>query len=107
MDLRVTVTVDADSPYPSFKVGKTLTGLPLPIRCTGSIAQPQCGADADATRRLVARRAVRQRSGSDEADSTRAIDEKVPEQYRDAARSLLDLLNEGRQSTATKVTLIE
>jgi len=28
----------------------------------------------------------------------KAIDEKVPEQYRDAARSLLEMLNKGKHS---------
>ena len=91
LDLRVTGTVDDKSPYQSFNVGKTLAGLPLPMRCKGSLAGPKCGADADATRRLVAGAL----SGSDPEMTKKldkAIDEEVPEQYRDAARSLLDLL---------------
>jgi uncharacterized protein involved in outer membrane biogenesis len=94
MDLRVTVTAEAASPHPSFDVGKTLTGLPLPMRCTGSIARPQCGADADATKRLIARALT----GSDPELTKRidrAVDEQVPEEYRDTARSLLDLLRSG------------
>ena len=94
MDLHVTVTVNDDPQYQSFKIGSALMGLPLPMRCKGSIAAPKCGADEDGTRKLIAQAL----SGSDPEMTKRlnkTIDEKVPEQYRDAARSLLDLLKKG------------
>ena len=94
MDLRVTVTVNNDPQYQSFKIGSALMGLPLPMRCKGSIAAPKCGADEDGTRKLIAQAL----SGSNPEMTERlnkTIDEKVPEQYRDAARSLLDMLKKG------------
>ena len=97
MDLRATVTVNDDPKYASFKVNSTMTGLPLPIRCKGSIASPRCGADEDGTRQLVARAL----SGQDpemKKKLDKAIDEKVPAEYRDAARSLLEMLNKGNHS---------
>ncbi len=98
IDLHLTVTVNADSPYPSFDVGKTLTGLPLPIYCQGSIGEPKCGADADATRSLVARALSGDPEMTKRLDS--AIDEKVPEQYRDAAHSLLDMFRKSGNSSS-------
>jgi len=96
MDMRVAVTVTDDPQYQSFKIGSALMGLPLPMRCKGSIAAPKCGADEDGTRKLIAQAL----SGSNPEMTERlnkTIDEKVPEQYRDAARSLLDLLKKGNQ----------
>lgn len=100
MDMTVTITVTDDPKYNSFKVSPLLTGLPLPVRCRGSIDEPKCGADEAGTRKLVAQAL----SGSNpemKAKLDQAIDEKVPEQYRDAARSLLEMLNKGAQQPQT------
>jgi uncharacterized protein involved in outer membrane biogenesis len=97
MDLRATVTVNDDPKYQSFKVSSSLTGLALPIRCKGSLASPKCGADDEGTRQLVAD-ALSGKNPEAKKKLDRAIDEKVPEQYRDAARSLLEMLNKGKQS---------
>jgi len=97
MDLRATVTVNDDPKYTSFRVGSSLMGLPLPIHCQGSLAAPKCGADEERTRQLIAQGL----SGENPEMKKRldkAIDEKVPEQYRDAARSLLEMLNKNKQS---------
>ena len=94
MDLRATVTVNDDPKYKSFKMSSALMGLPLPIHCKGSIASLRCGGDEDGTRQLIAHAL----SGEDPEMRERldkAIDEKVPPQYRDAARSLLEMLNKG------------
>ncbi len=96
MDLRATVTVNEDPKYQSFKVSSALMGLALPIRCKGSLAAPKCGADEDGTRQLVAD-ALSGKNPEAKARLDKAIDEKVPEQYRDAAKSLLEMLNKGKQ----------
>jgi uncharacterized protein involved in outer membrane biogenesis len=97
MDLRATVTVNEDPKYQSFKVSSALMGLALPIRCKGSLAAPKCGADEEGTRQLVAD-ALSGKNPEAKKRLDKAIDEKVPEQYRDAARSLLEMLNKGKQS---------
>jgi hypothetical protein len=94
MDLRATVTVNDDPKYNSFKVSSSLTGLALPIRCRGSLAAPKCGADDEGTRQLIAN-ALSGKDPKAKEKLDKAIDEKVPEQYRDAARSLLEMLNKG------------
>ena len=66
-----TVTVERDPKYRVSKSSTTLMGLPLPIRCNGSIAQPKCGADADGTRQSRRTTRCRAESGSDEADRPR------------------------------------
>jgi AsmA protein len=96
MDLRATVTVDDDPKYNSFKVSSSMTGVGLPIRCKGSIAAPKCGADEEGTRQLIAD-ALSGKNPEAKEKLDKAIDEKVPEQYRDAARSLLEMLNKGNQ----------
>jgi AsmA protein len=101
MDLTVTVTVNDDPKYKSFKVSPLLTGLPVPVRCRGSLDAPKCGADEAGTRKLLAQAL----SGSNpemKKKLDQAIDEKVPAEYRDAARSLLELLNKGAQQTPSQ-----
>ena len=93
------ITVNDDPKYNSFKVGSSLTGLPLPIRCRGSLAAPKCGADDEGTRQLIAD-ALSGKDPKAKEKLDKAIDEKVPEQYRDAARSLLEMLNKGSQKGA-------
>ena len=95
MDLRATVTVNSGPKYESFKVGSALMGLPLPIRCKGSLASPKCGADEEGTRQLIAQ-ALSGDNPEAKKRLDKAIDEKVPEQYRDAARSLLEMLNKNK-----------
>ena len=80
----------------SFKVGSSLMGLPLPIHCKGSLAAPKCGADEEGTRNLLAQ-ALSGENPEMKHRLDKAIDEKVPEQYRDAARSLLEMLNKNKQ----------
>ena len=96
MDLRATITVAHEPKYESFKVGSSLMGLPLPIHCKGSLASPKCGADEEGTRQLIAQ-ALSGDNPEMKKRLDKTIDEKVPEQYRDAARSLLEMLNKNKQ----------
>jgi len=95
LDVRATVTVESEPKYQSFKVGSSLMGLPLPIHCKGSLASPKCGADEERTRQLVAQ-ALSGENPEMKKRLDKAIDEKVPEQYRDAAKSLLEMLNKNK-----------
>jgi AsmA protein len=97
MDLTATVTVNNDPKYPTFKVGKALMGLPLPIRCHGPLDDPKCGADPEATKKLL-QQALTGNNPEMKERLDSVIDEKVPEQYRDTARSLLDLLKQGAKT---------
>jgi uncharacterized protein involved in outer membrane biogenesis len=96
MDLRATITVNDDPKYTRFKVGSSLMGIGLPIHCKGSVAAPKCGADEEGTRQLIAD-ALSGKNPAAKEKLDKAIDEKVPEKYRDAARSLLEMLNKSSQ----------
>ncbi len=97
LDVLAELTFHDDPALPVFDVPPLLFGLPIPMRCQGPIAEPQCRVDPDAAQRLVARAL----SGSDPElyrKLEQKIDEQVPEQYRDAARSLLEALGGSRQT---------
>ncbi|MEQ8857016.1 MAG: AsmA family protein [Pseudomonadales bacterium] len=99
LDMLVELTFGKDPAWPVFDVPPLLYDLPIPLRCQGSAAEPECRIDPDAAQRLVAR-AV---SGSDpelRSKLEQTIDEQVPEQYRDAARALLEAL--GRSQPAAE-----
>ena len=77
------------SPY---KVNSILQDTPLPFRCRGVVNDVKCKLDKDATKSLVARAL----SGDDDTGLRRKLEQKieddVPEEYRETARSLLDIL---------------
>lgn len=96
LDMAVGVTVQDIAEYRSFEVDPLLMGLSLPIRCQGTVSEPRCKADEEGTKKLVAQ-VLSGKNPELKAKVDKAIDEKVPEQYRDAARSLLDMLGKGQQ----------
>ena len=94
LDMAVAVTVLDKTPYPSFKVDPLLMGLAIPARCHGSIEKPDCKADKDGMKKLL-QQALTGANPEARKRLDKAIDEKVPDQYKDAAHSLLDMLNKG------------
>lgn len=83
-----------------FDVNPLLMDLPIPVRCRGALDDPKCRVDDKAARRLVASM-LTSPEGSAMRDKLDAkIEEKVPEEYRDAARGLLDLLGDALQRNA-------
>ena len=85
----IVAQADEDSP---FQVNSYLEDTPIPVLCTGPAADPDCRLDSRAAQKLI-RRAL-----TDDSDTglrrklEEKIEEEVPEEYRDAAKSLLDLL---------------
>ena len=77
-----------------FEVNPLLMDLPIPVRCRGALESLNCGVDEKAAQRLLASM-LTSREGSAMRDKLdQKIEEKVPEEYRDAARSFLDLLGD-------------
>ncbi len=92
LDMNVEFLFKDEPDIPGFDVNPVLLGLPIPLTCTGSLEAPKCGVTRDGATKLVA--AVMQtQQGQELRDKLdKKIDEEVPEQYRDAARGLLDML---------------
>lgn len=92
VNVKGSVTVSEAPPGSPFVVNDLLHGTPIPARCRGSMSDVQCRIDNDAAKQLLA--------GALKSDSDTGlrrkiedkIDENVPEEYREAARNLLDLL---------------
>ncbi len=92
LNMQLEVTFQDNPGMHSFDVNPLLIGLPIPFQCVGSLDNPSCRVDPAATQRLVAS-VLRDSKGQELIDELdRKIDEDVPEEYREAARSLLDLL---------------
>ena len=92
IDILANVTISAPPENSTLRVNDLLEGTPLPIRCTGATADVKCRLDNKATQTLIARAL----QGDDDTGLRRKIEdkieEKVPEEFRDTARSLLDIL---------------
>ena len=98
IDLLAQLTFSNDPQFPVFDVNPLLFDLPIPVRCQGQLADPNCAIDQAAAQRIVA-------SALQSGDATglrskleRKIEEEVPEEYQDAARSLLDIFSRSAPS---------
>jgi hypothetical protein len=98
LDMAVELTFGDDPDLPIFELNPLLYDLPIPLRCRGSLAEPDCRLDGDAARRIVAQALAGGENNAMRATLEQKIDEQVPEQYRDAARALLEMLSGGSQS---------
>jgi hypothetical protein len=77
-----------------FEVNPLLMDLPIPVRCRGALESPNCRVDEKAAQRLVASMLTSREGSAMREKLNQKIEEKVPEEYRDAARSILDLLGD-------------
>ncbi len=83
-------------------INPMLENLAIPLRCKGTLKDPGCGIDGKASTRLLgdilAGRGGPQGGTGGEPDLRdkleQKIEEEVPEQWQDAAKSLLDLLGD-------------
>ena len=92
LDMDASLTFDDNPEYSRFDVNPLLVGLPIPAECRGSLAEPNCRLDESQAMKNVGR-ALAQDEGALKSKLEEKIEEEVPEQYRDAARTLLDILS--------------
>lgn len=87
---RGTLTFSTTQPPNTLPVPPLLQDLPLPLRCDGAPLAPECQLDAQAARRLIAQ-AMQGGDGSLGNKIDELIEANVPEEYRAAARGLLEI----------------
>jgi len=85
LDMRAELTFNSDPDLHSFDMPSALQGIPIPVRCVGTMTEPDCGLDRAATQKLMAS-VLRSQAGSKIQD---AIADKVPEEYKEVANDLL------------------
>ena len=99
LDMDVEFLFEDNAGLHGFDVNPVLVGLAIPLKCRGTLEAPTCTVTADATRNLVAA-ALTSEEGSEVREKLDdAIDKEVPEEYREAARGLLDLLGKSLQKS--------
>lgn len=79
-----------DPALPVFDINPMLYDVPVPVHCSGAIAEPTCRLDQNAAQRIVAA-ALTGENPELRGRLEQKIDEQVPEEYRDAARALLEM----------------
>ena len=87
---RGTLTFSTTQPPNTLLVPPLLQDLPLPLRCDGTPLAPECQLDGQAARRLIAN-AMKGGDGSLGNKIDELIEANVPEEYRAAARGLLEI----------------
>jgi hypothetical protein len=94
LDMDVEFLFEDNPDMHSFDVNPVLVGLPIPLKCTGTLETPQCGVTQEATRNFVAAVLTSEQGSEAREKIDKVIDEEVPEEYRETARGLLDMLGE-------------
>ena len=95
LDLAATVTLNDDPTLPQLAPNPILVDLPIPLRCKGTLAQPNCALDGPAAGRLL-KDLLQGGQGSPQRERLNAvIDGWVPAEHQEAARALLQLLRRG------------
>lgn len=97
LDMLLTLVFTDDPALPVFELNPLLYDLPIPVRCRGTLAEPSCRVDQQVAQRIVAE-ALSGENSALRGTLERKIEEDVPEEYRDAARSLLDVLSGSRRN---------
>lgn len=92
LDIQATIIVGDDPTFSSFDINPLLVDLPVPIRCRGSLQDPTCRLDEAGARNLAAQILRGDTTEPIREKLEEKIDDAVPEEYRDAARALLDAL---------------
>ena len=104
LDLDATLTFLGSAEPKPLPVNPLLEDLPLPLHCRGDLGAPNCRFDSDAGRALLGDILSGKTQGDNEASLRgkleQRIEDEVPEQWQDAARSLLDLLGESLRKRA-------
>ena len=92
LDMLAQVTINEAPENSPFRINPLLQGTPIPVRCTGPSADPKCRVDQDAAQNIIARAL----QSNDDSGLRRKLEDKieedVPEEYRETARGILDLL---------------
>lgn len=90
LEMRGSVSVQRHETLDSFKVNPLLYDVPIPVRCTGTVNEPVCALDSEAAQRTVAAIAAGQAREKVDREIEDVLEDKVPEEYRDTARSALE-----------------
>ncbi|MDZ7670277.1 MAG: hypothetical protein U5Q16_12960 [Gammaproteobacteria bacterium] len=102
LDMLAELVFTEDPDWPIFDVDPLLYDLPIPVHCRGTMAKPECRLDQNAAQRIV----LAELGRGDDSDLRRKLETKieqdVPEEYRDAARSLLELLGNSQKDAPPK-----
>lgn len=93
LDMRAELTFNDDPDLHSFDMPKALQGIPIPVRCVGTMTEPDCGLDRTATQKLVTS-VLRGQAGSRLQE---VIADKVPDEYKEVANDLLKGLFGGKK----------
>ena len=84
------VAIEEGADDAAFEANPLLTGIPIPLRCAGTLAEPGCELDNEAVRQLLAEAA---KDGTEMQRKVDAIiEERLPPKQRRAARAVLRLL---------------
>ena len=92
LDMLGYITVATPKEGSPFKINPLLVDTPIPVRCVGPSADPSCRVDPKAAQKIVAQALTGDSDSGLRRKLDEKIEEKVPEEYKDLARGLLDLL---------------
>lgn len=89
LDMRTSITINRHPTLDLLPINDDLYGLAIPMRCTGTMDAPDCGLDTEAAKKSLAGLAAAKARGKVDEKLSEAIEDKVPEEYRETAKEAL------------------
>lgn len=89
LDMRGALQVNEHATLNALDINPELYGLAIPIRCRGTATDPACGLDRENAQKALTQLAANKARGKIGEELDKALEDKVPEEYRDTAREAL------------------
>ncbi len=83
--------VQTPQPGQQIKLAPVLLNAPIPFNCEGKLAEPSCKPDTNAVGKLLVQVVKNTQQDKVKEKLDKVIEEQVPEQFREAAKQLLNL----------------
>lgn len=89
LDMRGALQINQHPTLNALDINPDLYGLAIPIRCRGTATEPACSLDRDNAQKVLAQLAANKARGKVSEKLDKALEDKVPEEYRETAREAL------------------
>lgn len=89
LDMRGALQINEHATLNALDINPELYGLAIPIRCRGTATEPACGLDRDNAQKALAQLAANKARGKIGEELDKALEDNVPEEYRETAREAL------------------
>lgn len=89
LDMRGALQINEHPTLKTLDINPELYGLAIPIRCRGTAEEPSCGLDRENAQKALTQLAANKAGAKVSEELDKALEDNVPEEYRETAREAL------------------